>query len=127
MLWEIGVIVCSIAFLLLVLFAIPSLIQLRKTTRSLEITSKTLNQNLPGILTNLDEITTNLTNTTRSVHEQMEGISQVVEKVQEIADDVVTFERNIRTEIESPIIETVATVTGVLKGVSAFLSVLRTK
>lgn len=127
MLWEIGIFIIGISLLLFVLFAVPSLLQLRRTANSVEQTSNTLNQNLPGILTNINEITTSLTSTTQTVHSQIEGLQNVVEKIQEVADDVVQFERSIRDEMGSPIIETIATITAFVKGIQAFLEAMRTR
>lgn len=127
MLWEISLLIIAIAFLLLVIFAIPSLLQVRRTAKNVEFTSHTLNQNLPGILTNLDEISTNFTHTTHSVRSQVEGLSGAVGKINEMADDVVNFEKTIRQEIETPIMETVGTLNAIIKGVRAFLDTFRTK
>jgi uncharacterized protein YoxC len=127
MLWEISLLVIAIAFLLLIVFAIPTIIQIRKTVKNAELTTKILNQNLPGILTNLDEITTNLNQTTQTIQEQVDSVKNAVDKFGYIADDVVDFERRLRVEIETPILETVNTVSAVLKAVRAFLEVLRLK
>lgn len=127
MLWEISLLVIAIAFFLLILFAIPTIVQIRRTVKKAEETTKILNQNLPGILTNLDEITTNLTQTTQTVYEQVDSLKSVVDKFSLIADDVVDFERSIRAEIEAPIRETVNTVSAVIKATRAFLEVLRLK
>jgi uncharacterized protein YoxC len=127
MLWEISLLIIAIAFMLLVMFAIPSLLQFRRTVKSIELTSKTLNQNLPGILTNIDDITTNLTNATQTVSEQTAGLREVVDKIQDMTDDVVNFERQIRAEIGTPIIETISTLTAIIKGTKAFIEVLRSK
>lgn len=127
MLWEIGVLICSIALLLLAIFAVPAILQIRRTAKNAEITFKTVNQNLPGILTNLDEITTNLTATSQSIHQNIDGLKEVVHKFHLVADDVVQFERVVREEIEEPILNTIGTFTGIVKGVNAFLEVWRKK
>ena len=127
MLLEISLLIIGIAFLLLVVFAIPSLLQIRRTAKSVEITSRSLNQELPSILTNMDEITTNLTNTTHTVRGQIELFSGVIDKIQEVTDDVVNFEKTIRGEIETPLIETLATLTAFVKGTRAFWDTLRTR
>ncbi len=127
MLWEIGVLICSIALLLVAIFAVPTIIQIRRTAKNAEITLQAVNQNLPGILTNLDEITTNLTATSQSIHQNIDGLKEVIHKFHLVADDVVQFERLIREEIEEPILSTIGTFTGIVKGVNAFLHVLRQK
>jgi uncharacterized protein YoxC len=127
MLWEISLLLIAIAFVLLIAFTIPTIIQIRRTAKKAELTTSILNQNLPGILANLDQITTNLTQTTQTVYEQVEGLKNVVDKFNYIADDVVDFERSIRAEIEIPIMETVNTISAVIKATRAFLEVLRIK
>jgi hypothetical protein len=59
--WEIGFFMISCAVLLLVVFAIPTLMQIRKTARSAEITLEAINRELPAILQDLHQVTT-LTN-----------------------------------------------------------------
>ncbi len=127
MLWEISLLIIAIAILFLVIFAIPSIIQFRRTAKNIELTAKTLNQNLPGILTNIDEITTILSDTVHSVSEQTEGLKEGVNKIHDMIDNIVDFERQIRYEIESPLIETVSTISAIIKGSRAFIDVLRSK
>jgi uncharacterized protein YoxC len=59
--WEIGFFMISLAVLLLVVFAIPTLVQIRKSARNAEITLEAINRELPAILQDLHRITT-LTN-----------------------------------------------------------------
>jgi len=59
--WEIGFFMISCAVLLLVIFAIPTLVQIRKSARSAEVTLEAVNKELPAILQDLHRIT-NLTN-----------------------------------------------------------------
>ena len=59
--WEIGFFIISCAVLLLVVFAIPTLMQIRKTAQSAEITLEAINRELPAILQDLRQVTT-LTN-----------------------------------------------------------------
>jgi len=127
MLWEISLLIIAITIFLLVIFAIPTLLQMRRTAKSMELTATSLNQNLPGILTNLDEITTNLTHTTQSIHDNVDGLKNVVVKFQDMADDVVQFEKQIRAEIEVPIIETISSISAVVKGTRAFFDALRVR
>jgi uncharacterized protein YoxC len=127
MLWEISVLIASLAFLLLVIFAIPTIIQIRRTAKNAEISIQSLNQNLPGILTNVDEITTNVTQATQSIGQNIDGLKEVVNKFHLVADDVVQFEQTIREEIEPPILGTLGTLSGILKGVRTFIEVWRGK
>jgi uncharacterized protein YoxC len=55
--WEIGFFMVSCAVLLLVVFAIPTLMQVRKTARSAEVTLEAVNRELPAILQDLHQMT----------------------------------------------------------------------
>ncbi len=127
MLWEISLLIIAIAILFLVIIAIPTIYQFRRTAKNIELTAKTLNQNLPGILTNIDEITTSLFDTVHIVSEQTEGLKDGVNKIHDMIENIVDFERQIREEIESPLIETVSTISAIIKGSRAFIDVLRSK
>ncbi|GAB4367898.1 MAG: hypothetical protein Kow0042_08770 [Calditrichia bacterium] len=125
MLWEISLLIIAIAFLLLVVVFIPSIIQIRSTARSVKITSDSLNQRLPDILNNLDHITADLAGATSKIGNHLDGFSGIVTKLQEMVDDVVQFEKSIRYEIEEPVTEFLTTLTGIIKGFRKFFEVLR--
>lgn len=72
MTWEIGFFVISIAVLLLVLFAIPTLLQIRKTARNAEVTLEVINRELPAILQDVRQITTLTSEVSRSVRSHVE-------------------------------------------------------
>ena len=127
MLWEISLLIIAVSFLLVTVFAIPSLLQIRKSAKSLELTTKTLNQNLPGILASTDELASNLAQSTQSLHDQIDSVKGIVQKFENVADDVVDFERTLRAEIESPVMEIVTTVSAVVKASRVFWDALRLK
>jgi uncharacterized protein YoxC len=127
MLWEISLLIIAVSFLLLAIFAIPSLLQIRKSAKSLELTTKTLNQNLPGILTSVDELATNLAESTSSIHHHIDSMKGIIQKFENVADDVVDFERSLRAEIERPIMEIVTTVSAMVKASRVFVDALRLK
>jgi Bacterial protein of unknown function (DUF948) len=72
MTWEIGFFVISVAVLLLILFAIPTLLQIRKTARNAEITLEAINKELPVILQDVRQITTLTNEVSRSVRFHVE-------------------------------------------------------
>ena len=121
---EIGIFILSIAFLLLALFSIPSLLQLRKTAEAIADTLKTLNQNLPAILRNLEEMTTQLNQTTLTVHRQIDGFSYHMKRLQHtlgfFADMVQILQGTI---IKFPFLNTFTNLTAVIKGFRVFLHV----
>lgn len=72
MTWEIGFFVISVAVLLLVLCAIPTLLQIRKTARNAEVTLEVLNRELPVILQDVRQITALTSEVSRSVRFHVE-------------------------------------------------------
>jgi len=71
--WEIGFFMVSCAVLLLVIFAIPTLVQIRKSARSAEITLEAVNRELPAILQDLHQITTLTNEVSHNVRFYVEG------------------------------------------------------
>jgi hypothetical protein len=72
MTWEIGFFVISVAVLILVLFAIPTLLQVRKTARKAEVTLEAMNRELPVILQDVRQITTLTSEVSRNVRLRVE-------------------------------------------------------
>lgn len=125
MLWEISLLIIALAVVALVFFLIPTLRQIRQTAKSVEETTRTLNHNLPAILNNLDDISSNLASTTNHVHRQVEGVSEILDSVRGVVNDVVEIEKSFRRDIELPFREISTTLTGILRGIRAFLDTLK--
>jgi uncharacterized protein YoxC len=122
---EIGVVILSVVFLLIVALFIPFLIQIWRTANSITATLHMLNQSLPGILKNLEEITTNINKATTTVNNQIEGLAHIVGRVKGTAEIFLDLEQELRAGLISPFFNTMRTVSAVLKGVRAFLDVFR--
>ncbi len=73
------------------------------------------------IMDNLEVITDKVRNIADNVDDQVELVRESINAVREIADNVVEFERRVQARIEEPVLETIGTVTAVIKGVRAFL------
>ncbi len=119
MIWEVSLLIASIAFLLLVAFLIPAIVQVKRTAERVEIASENLNIHLPNILTNLDEITTNLTGIMTSGRRQMQMLEEATEEIKLMVEDLSNFEKEVKEKIEDPLVETLATITAVAKAARA--------
>lgn len=122
---EIGIVVLSLVFLLIAAFAIPALIQVRRTAKSITDTLESLNQSLPSILKNLEEITANINMATNTVNHQVQSFSLVVKRVQVALELLLDVEQIIRASLRHPFIHGITTATAVLKGFRVFLDALR--
>jgi uncharacterized protein YoxC len=92
---EICLIILGIAFVLLVIFCIPILMQIWFTSKNITVTLETLNQRLPTILKNLEEITTNINSSTAAVNREIQNVSNTVDRFHLVVDNIVDDIKNI--------------------------------
>ena len=121
---DIILIILSVASMAFVLFAglcIPSLLQILRTAKSMEMTLQIFNNNLPGIMKNLEEITNSINRTSFIVCRQVEDLSLTVSKIQGTLRLVVGMEEILRRSFYLPFAEKVRTGTAIAKGVRVFL------
>lgn len=123
MIWEISTLIASIAFLILVAFLVPTILQLRRTAKTIEDVSGALDKNLPDILANLREISINLSAILAAGRHQVEAVGETISQVKGAVDDVLDFQRRMKGHIESPLLHAVSTISAVSKAVHAFLLV----
>jgi len=125
---EIALVILGIAFFLLVIFCIPILLQLRKTTIDITITLETLNKSLPLVLKNLEEITTNINNSTATVNREIQNYSNTLGRVHSVISSVVDDFQNITPIVfKSNLLEKIKTAVAIVKGVRVFMDTLLKK
>ncbi len=125
---EITVVILSVALLLIVVFAVPFLLQLWRSAKNAAVTLEILNQRLPTILANLEEITLNIRKTTTEVNHRVEEVSAVIQKVQGVTNLVAGVSPIFFHRLRMPrgIINKLGTLMAFFKGMNVFLEVLRT-
>lgn len=119
--WEIDLFVIGLSLLLLAVFAVPALIQLRRTARKMGQTIQTLNQKLPGILADISEIATDIKQTNRCVRELAVNISHTGEKVEHVIEQITDLGQAFREDISIPL----ATGAKSLSAIIAFVAALK--
>jgi uncharacterized protein YoxC len=117
----------SVAFLLIAVFSIPVLLQIRKTAKSMSLTLQLLNEKLPGILNNLEKITTNANRATTIVTREVEELSLTIRKLQGALSLLVGIEEIVRRNLHLALTRRVRTSVAVAKGVRVFLDYLMSK
>ena len=125
MIWEIGVLVIALAVVVLVGFMVPTLIQLRRSIKKIEDISVDMEKRLPGVMANVDDITTNLSAILISGRQQAETINSAVTQLKGVVDDVVDVEKNIKHQIDTKLIRSLATFSASVKAAHAFMAVIR--
>jgi uncharacterized protein YoxC len=122
---EISAVIVSLAFLLLVIFIIPSVIQLRRTAKSVSETSNTLNQKLPDILVEINDITNDVSTTTDLVKTNVTNMNQATGRLIELIREFTTFGETLQYSLRNPLMESIVTLTAVFKGMNAFINTLK--
>ncbi|HOW56805.1 MAG TPA: DUF948 domain-containing protein [Smithellaceae bacterium] len=125
---EISLLILGIAFLILVIFCIPILVQVWRTAKDITITLNSLNSSLPLLLKNMEEITTNINKSTAAVNQEVQYFSLTLNRFNSslagIADDM---EHLLPLLMNTPVYQKIRNVVAVIKGVRAFLDVLTAK
>jgi uncharacterized protein YoxC len=121
MLFEISFLILTLAFVLFSFFSILYLLQLRRTAHSIEEILRSLNKSLPGILARVDSIASNIDDASQILKNQASNLSNSLDKILNMVDEIILFERMLKKEIETPVMQTIGTCNAVLSGVRAFL------
>jgi methyl-accepting chemotaxis protein len=124
MILEIGVLILSISVFILVVFLIPTIIQIKRSALGVEESSKILNAQLPNIVQNINQMSESLNEIISSGRQQTETLSQVTREIKLMVDNIVDFERDLQKRIEEPLLETVSTLAAITKAVRTFIIIL---
>jgi uncharacterized protein YoxC len=122
---ETGITLIGIAILLLAVFAIPSILQIRRAAKNLSETLEVLNRTLPEILKNLEEITFSIRQASNAVQVQVEGLALVAGRIQSILGFILDLEQLMRGKVKLPIFQALSNLAAFKRGVRTFLDVYR--
>ncbi|MCX5834876.1 MAG: DUF948 domain-containing protein [Deltaproteobacteria bacterium] len=100
--WGVGLFVLGMALLLFVLFAVPALIQVRRTAKKVETTLGHVNQNLPAILDNVRHTSENFRKTTEAIRRVPEDVQSVTDEFRRLKEQVPRLENRVRDGFEVP-------------------------
>jgi uncharacterized protein YoxC len=118
-------VVIGIVLLVVLVYAVFLLVQIRRTVRSLTETIDNLNQRLPVILKNLEEITTNTVQVTGAVQKQVDDLVMTVERINSSVNFYLEKEEFFRQEVGIPVEKTFRAYSGLVKGFRAFFDSLK--
>jgi uncharacterized protein YoxC len=85
-----------------------------------EITARTL-----PVLDNMEFITARVKSITENIDDQVMMVRDAIGSVREISDNIVALEQKVQERIEGPILDSVAFVAALIKGVRTFLDRVR--
>ena len=99
--WEISVIVLGGSLLLLVLFAIPAILQVRRTVKSVDLALESVNEKLPEILGNLQLTAAHIRETLEVVRIVPSRFRDVAAGFREVGGQVGRLERKWRDGLQA--------------------------
>lgn len=118
-------VVALVAVTLVCVFLILVLVRVRDTLTNIERDIKAVTERTMPVLENIDYISSRVKHITDNIDDQVLMVRELMSSIREIADNVVELERKVQARIEGPILDTVAFVAALFKGVRTFTERLR--
>lgn len=126
---EIALVIAQILALVAVtavcVFLIVVLIRVKEMLTNIERDIKAVTERTMPVLENIDYISSRVKSITDNVDDQVMMVRESVGSIRDIADNVVALERRVQERLEGPILDTVAFVAALFKGVRSFTERLR--
>lgn len=126
---EIALVVAQIVALVAVtavcVILIVVLLRVKDMLTNIERDIKAVTERTMPVLENIDYISSRVKNITDNVDDQVMMVRESMGSIREIADNVVALERKVQERLEGPILDTVAFVAALFKGVRTFTERLR--
>lgn len=114
-----------VAVTVVCVFLIVVLIRVKETLSNLERDIRAVTERTMPVLENMDYITARVKNISDNIDDQVMMVRESMGSIREVADNVVALERKIQSRLEGPILDTIALVAALFKGVRTFAERLR--
>jgi uncharacterized protein YoxC len=101
------------------------LLRVRDTLSNIEKDVREITSRALPVLDNMEYITARVKGITDSIDDQVMAVRDSIASVKQVAENVVEMERKVQERIEGPILETVALVSAVFKGMRTFFDRVR--
>lgn len=109
----------------LCIYMIVVLLRVREILGNMEKDVRDITSRALPVLDNMEYITARVKGITDSIDDQVVAVRDSIASVKQVAENVVEMERKVQERIEGPILETVAIVSAVFKGVRTFFDRVR--
>jgi len=107
------------------IYLITVLARVRDVLTNVERDIREMTARTVPVLENMEYITSRVKSITENIDDQVLMVRDSVGSIKEIADNVVALERKVQERLEGPILDTVAFVAAVFKGVRTFVDRVR--
>jgi uncharacterized protein YoxC len=118
-------IIAFIALTILCVYLLTLLSRVKNILTVVESDVKEISAKIIPVLNNLEAITDKIRRVTENIDEQVELAKSSIQSMKEIADSIVSFERQVQSRIEEPVMESIGMIAAVFKGVRTFIARLR--
>jgi uncharacterized protein YoxC len=118
-------IVALLAVSALCITLIVVLVRVRDLLTSVEKDVREIAARAIPVLENMEVITSRIRSITESLDDQVGALRESFASIRQIAENIVAFERRVQERVEGPVLEGVAFVTALLKGIRSFAERLR--
>lgn len=108
------------------IYLIVVLVRVRDILTGVEKDIKEITTRALPVLDNMEYITARVKSITENIDDQVMIVRESIGSVREVADNIVALERRVQERIEGPILDTVAFVAAVFKGLRTFVDRVRT-
>lgn len=108
------------------IYLIVVLVRVRDILTGVEKDIKEITARALPVLDNMEYITARVKSITENIDDQVMIVRESIGSVREVADNIVALERRVQERIEGPILDTVAFVAAVFKGLRTFVDRVRT-
>jgi uncharacterized protein YoxC len=109
----------------LCVYLIIVLLRVREILINVEKDLKEMTSRALPVLENVEFITARVKSISENIDDQILIVRESIASVKQVADNVVELERKVQDRIEGPILDTVAFVAAVFKGVRTFMDRVR--
>lgn len=109
----------------LCIYLIIVLLRFRTMLDTVERDLKEMTSRALPVLENMESITSRVKSITENVDDQVMIIRESIGSVKEIAENIVELERRVQDRVEGPLLDTVAFISALFKGVRTFVERVR--
>jgi uncharacterized protein YoxC len=123
MLLTISVVVIAAIMVLSLIFLIPVLLQVRRAAHEAEKLIDSVRLQVAPVSHDVTAISLEVKSVIQSIHRQVDRVEGGIETVHDMATRVKAFQIEVQNRIEEPLVQIVAVLLGVKRGVEAIASI----
>lgn len=122
---ELMQIIALVCFSILSVILIAVLLRVKTLVVEAQENLREIRSRSVPLLDNLEAITSKIRSISENVDEQMEGVRDAISSIRGVAEDIVTLERRVQERVEGPVLDTVAYLVAIIKGLRTFIERVR--